>query len=171
MRCYNFILPCMLNLNQLRWNAKMIDGDHFRIVWVHWMELILMSMHHRKIIIVSVLEKEGLLQMSLVCAIHKCSSYMCFLDGRDQLQMVEFCVMPSQEGSEFHKIIVACALLHNFIRREHDIDPMEDDEIEEEEDVDEEDEDEPFGGANLIPTEAWTTFREDLATGMYNAWI
>ncbi|CAH9074954.1 unnamed protein product [Cuscuta europaea] len=45
-----------------------------------------------------------------------------------------------------YQIIVVCALIHNFIRREHDIDPMEDDEIEEEEDVDEEEEDEPSRG-------------------------
>ncbi|CAH9141742.1 unnamed protein product [Cuscuta epithymum] len=69
------------------------------------------------------------------------------------------------------RIIVACALLHNFIRREHDIDPMEDEEIEEDEDDDEEDEEENFGGVDLCPTEAWTAFREDLAPEMYNAWM
>ncbi|CAH9128368.1 unnamed protein product [Cuscuta epithymum] len=69
------------------------------------------------------------------------------------------------------KIIMTCALLHNFIRREHDIDPMEDNDIEEEEDVDEEEDAEVhWGGVDLRPTEAWTAFREDLATEMYTVW-
>ncbi|CAH9064493.1 unnamed protein product [Cuscuta epithymum] len=53
------------------------------------------------------------------------------------------------------RIIVSCALLHNFIRHEHNIDPME-----EEEDLSDEDSDDPddeydsFVGADLRPSEA-----------------
>lgn len=66
-----------------------------------------------------------------------------------------------------NKIIVACCLMHNFIRQEMAIDPFEDEEIEvnhEETRVDED-------YINTVETShVWTNFRENLAVEMFDVW-
>ncbi|CAH9100456.1 unnamed protein product [Cuscuta epithymum] len=46
-----------------------------------------------------------------------------------------------------------------------------DEDLSDEDSEDPDDEDDSFVGADLQPSEAWTTFREDLATEMYTSWI
>ncbi|KAK0585294.1 hypothetical protein LWI29_026372 [Acer saccharum] len=63
------------------------------------------------------------------------------------------------------KIIVACCLLHNFIRREMSVDPMEhelSDIIEDEVDHD------VIGQVSSSPE--WTIWRDNLASQMFNEW-
>ena len=71
------------------------------------------------------------------------------------------------------RIITACCLLHNFIRREMPVDPIED-ELEEEE-LEEEPEEELEEEDDYINTvegsEQWTDWRTTLAGHMYNEWL
>lgn len=69
-----------------------------------------------------------------------------------------------------NRIILACCLLHNFIRREmpddipsEEID-MEEDNIQDEENIDDD------LITNIEPSEEWTTWRNNFANEMYNEW-
>jgi hypothetical protein len=68
-------------------------------------------------------------------------------------------------------IIMACALLHNLILQKMSRDPME---SEEQSMVDSEmpegEVDEPEFIMGISTTNAWSTFRDTLAQGMYNAY-
>ncbi|XP_020098382.1 uncharacterized protein LOC109717116 [Ananas comosus] len=71
------------------------------------------------------------------------------------------------------RIIMACALLHNLIRRYMHRDPIEEDyEVEEEEETYEEEDIE--NGVEFITTvetsDEWTNFRNTLAQEMFNSW-
>ncbi|XP_050226172.1 protein ALP1-like [Mercurialis annua] len=65
-----------------------------------------------------------------------------------------------------NRIIIACCLLHNFIRMEHEFDPFEA-EINETSDNNVI-EDDPI--IAIEPSEAWTTMRMELANEMFNTW-
>ncbi|KAG8367126.1 hypothetical protein BUALT_Bualt16G0040100 [Buddleja alternifolia] len=64
-----------------------------------------------------------------------------------------------------NRIIMACVLLHNFIQLEMQVDPLEDD-------LDSDNEEN--NGVEYIDivqsTQAWTNYREELATKMFNEW-
>jgi len=66
------------------------------------------------------------------------------------------------------RIITACCLLHNLIRREMSIDPMEH-EINELEDGENMVEGDMLG--TIGPSDQWTAKRNDMALQMYNEWI
>ena len=63
------------------------------------------------------------------------------------------------------KIIVACSLLHNLIRREMTVDPLEHEVIE----VDEDEVDNDFIG-QASSSQHWTTWRDNMAIQMFNEW-
>ncbi|XP_021814307.1 protein ALP1-like isoform X2 [Prunus avium] len=65
------------------------------------------------------------------------------------------------------RIITACCLLHNLIRREMSIDPIEH-EINELEDGENMVEDDMLG--TIGPSDQWTAKRNDMALQMYNEW-
>lgn len=71
------------------------------------------------------------------------------------------------------RIIMACCLLHNLIRKFMSFDPQESktqNEVEsEEEESDEDDEVEYI--THITPTDEWLAFRNNLATNMYNKWM
>ncbi|KAI3695280.1 hypothetical protein L1987_78275 [Smallanthus sonchifolius] len=71
-----------------------------------------------------------------------------------------------------NKIILACCLMHNFIRREMTYDPFDDDEfIDTNNDADDEDLGSHVEHITTIGTSnEWTNFRHSLATSMFNAW-
>ena len=66
------------------------------------------------------------------------------------------------------RIINACCLLHNFIRREMAEDPAED-EVENL-NLEEQQEDDIENITVVEPTDEWTQFRLDMAVDMYNTW-
>ena len=78
------------------------------------------------------------------------------------------------------RIIMACCLLHNLIRKFMSHDPQEtvlEEEEQEEEEEEEEGETNSEDGSdeveyitNISPTEEWLTFRNTMATNMFNAW-
>lgn len=64
-----------------------------------------------------------------------------------------------------NRIILACCLLHNFIRNEMNVDPMEDELVQgnginEDDDI-----------AQIEPSEVWNNWRTELANDMFNEWI
>lgn len=70
------------------------------------------------------------------------------------------------------RIVLACCLLHNLIRR---LMPTEDEEImsdeeEEEEEEEEDEEEEKEFITNIETSDHWTNFRNTLAQGMFNNW-
>lgn len=70
-----------------------------------------------------------------------------------------------------NKIILACCLLHNFIRKELSNDPFDVDEFV----LNNEDDDVQVGAyvehiATIGTSSAWTQFRSSLATTMFDAW-
>ncbi|KAK9062031.1 hypothetical protein SSX86_019215 [Deinandra increscens subsp. villosa] len=71
-----------------------------------------------------------------------------------------------------NKIILACCLLHNLIRREMAYDPHDDEEfIDTNNDADDEDLASHVDNITTIGTSnEWTNFRQNLATSMFNAW-
>ncbi|KAK1441000.1 hypothetical protein QVD17_06836 [Tagetes erecta] len=71
-----------------------------------------------------------------------------------------------------NKIILACCLMHNFIRREMAYDPLDDEEfIDTNNDADDEDLGSHVEHITTIGTSnEWTNFRQNLATSMFNAW-
>ncbi|KAK9078046.1 hypothetical protein SSX86_002103 [Deinandra increscens subsp. villosa] len=72
-----------------------------------------------------------------------------------------------------NKIILACCLVHNFIRREMAYDPLDDEElIDTNNDANDEDLGSHVDNITTIGTSnEWTNFRQNLATSMFNAWI
>ncbi|KAG6504621.1 hypothetical protein ZIOFF_036955 [Zingiber officinale] len=70
------------------------------------------------------------------------------------------------------RIIIACCLLHNLIRKFMSFDPqeliMEEEEESEDEESDEDDEVEYV--TNITPTNEWLQFRNNMATNMWNMW-
>ncbi|GKB54282.1 ALP1-like protein [Tanacetum coccineum] len=68
------------------------------------------------------------------------------------------------------RIILACCLLHNLIRKYMSVDPLEVEQAEE----DEIEDGEPLGDddylAHINPTNEWSNFRNDLAHQMFNSW-
>ncbi|KAL7604732.1 uncharacterized protein LOC111885647 [Lactuca sativa] len=70
------------------------------------------------------------------------------------------------------KIILACCLLHNFIRKELPYDPLNDDEVI---DTNNDDDDADLGSqvehiTTIGKSNEWTSFRENMATSMFNSW-
>ena len=67
-------------------------------------------------------------------------------------------------------LIIACFLLHNYIRGEMVVDPVEA-ELDNEADIDDDTDNEPLlGGDNISsvePSALWTKKRDDLATAMW----
>ncbi|KAM6546031.1 hypothetical protein CsatB_026767 [Cannabis sativa] len=67
------------------------------------------------------------------------------------------------------RIMTACCLLHNLIRRETSYDPME-----AKLDAQDSSQNQTLDDVNIIPTiessDAWTTWRDALATNMFNEW-
>ena len=73
------------------------------------------------------------------------------------------------------RIITACCLLHNFIRRRMTVDPLENEMSDEYEDLevrnDEDDEDDEVEYITTIsPDDHWVNFRNTLAQNMFNEW-
>ncbi|XP_057419128.1 protein ALP1-like, partial [Lotus japonicus] len=69
-----------------------------------------------------------------------------------------------------NRIIIACCLLHNFVRREMSIDPLET-ELENMP-INEEVDEHPHDNIETIePSAAWTAWRDTLANEMYNDWV
>ena len=74
------------------------------------------------------------------------------------------------------RIIAACCLLHNFIRREMHVDLFEQifeiESIEDnnDEDDDEEEEEVPEHYTHIATSTAWSTWRDNLAREMFNQW-
>lgn len=72
------------------------------------------------------------------------------------------------------RIIMACCLLHNLIRKFMSHDPQEsvlDDDEEEEEELEDEDESEDMEYVtNISPSDEWVTFRNTISQNMFNAW-
>ena len=65
------------------------------------------------------------------------------------------------------RIITACCLLHNLIKREMSVDPMEhelvdlpNNEVEDNDSI-----------SSIEASDQWTSWRNDLATTMYNNWL
>jgi hypothetical protein len=70
------------------------------------------------------------------------------------------------------RIINACCLLHNFIRREMPTDPMEEQlGINMEEQLHNEDIAHAAPINTIEGSDAWSTWRENLATGSWNEWL
>ena len=74
---------------------------------------------------------------------------------------------PSYYSVRTHnRIIIACCLLHNFIRMEHEIYHFEDE-------LSESDNDDDMENHPIIavePSEAWTSMRMNLAKEIFNTW-
>ncbi|XP_031386066.1 protein ALP1-like [Punica granatum] len=66
-----------------------------------------------------------------------------------------------------NRIIIACCLLHNFIRREMTFDPMEDQLNETDVDNPNEDSDHI---SDIQTLNVWSNWRKELATQMFNEW-
>ena len=71
-----------------------------------------------------------------------------------------------------NKIILACCLLHNFIRKELPYDPLDDDDII---DTNNDEDDANLGSqvehiTTIGTSNEWTIFRENLANSMFNSW-
>ncbi|XP_031281990.1 protein ALP1-like [Pistacia vera] len=68
------------------------------------------------------------------------------------------------------RIITACCLLHNFIRSELSIDPVE---VELQQEVNDEGEQDDEGELirHVEPSTSWTAFRDNLAAEMFNTWM
>lgn len=71
-----------------------------------------------------------------------------------------------------NRIIVACCLLHNFIKQEMGDYQLEDDGNDGEADGDGSNENEDEGDfvSSVEPSEEWTNFRKNLATDAFNNW-
>ncbi|KAG6492673.1 hypothetical protein ZIOFF_047638 [Zingiber officinale] len=67
------------------------------------------------------------------------------------------------------RIILACCLLHNLIRKYMSFDPQELEPFEEDDMEDEHFEDDEYV-TSITPTEEWTNFRNSLALEMFNHW-
>ncbi|KAG6514911.1 hypothetical protein ZIOFF_025286 [Zingiber officinale] len=67
------------------------------------------------------------------------------------------------------RIILACCLLHNLIRKYMSFDPQELEPFEEDDMEDEHFEDDEYV-TSTTPTEEWTNFRNSLALEMFNHW-
>ncbi|KAL9412149.1 hypothetical protein AB3S75_045716 [Citrus x aurantiifolia] len=65
------------------------------------------------------------------------------------------------------RIITACCLLHNLIRREMLVDPIEHELL----DISNNEVDDSDNISNLEASYQWTSWRNDLATTMYNNWL
>ncbi|XP_061374222.1 protein ALP1-like [Gastrolobium bilobum] len=72
-----------------------------------------------------------------------------------------------------NRIIIACCLLHNLIRREMDIDPLEIElgNMSIDEEVDEELHDSIDTIHTIDTSEAWSAWRDALTNEMYNDWV
>nr|XP_043638055.1 protein ALP1-like [Erigeron canadensis] len=69
------------------------------------------------------------------------------------------------------RIIMACCLLHNLIRKYMSHDPQEDEEEEEEKESGSEDESEDVEYVtNISPSDEWSEFRNNMSTNMFNEW-
>ncbi|KAK6142040.1 hypothetical protein DH2020_013869 [Rehmannia glutinosa] len=68
-----------------------------------------------------------------------------------------------------NRIIMACVLLHNFIRLELHVDPIEELSSDDDEDDHEDNENVDFIDT-LEPSQFWTNWRDNLAQSMFNEW-
>nr|GEW88026.1 hypothetical protein [Tanacetum cinerariifolium] len=68
------------------------------------------------------------------------------------------------------RIILACCLLHNLIRKYMSVDPLEVEQAEEDEIEDGEPLRDDDYLAHINPTNEWSNFRNDLAHQMFNSW-
>ncbi|XP_021771781.1 protein ALP1-like [Chenopodium quinoa] len=66
------------------------------------------------------------------------------------------------------RIVMACCLLHNLIRRVMPIDDIEEEELSE--DFDDDSDDEPEYITSVATSDQWTNFRNKLAQDMFNGW-
>lgn len=67
-----------------------------------------------------------------------------------------------------NRIIMACALLHNYLRNEMPIDPLLDD-LDDIEILHEEDDQRPYID-HIEPSHAWSSWRDVLANSMFDEW-
>ncbi|XP_059281069.1 protein ALP1-like [Lycium ferocissimum] len=73
---------------------------------------------------------------------------------------------PSWYSVKIHtRIISACCLLHNFIRREMEVDPLD---TETEFNMEHQHEPEHANIDTVEPSDEWTTWRDELAQSMWN---
>ncbi|GJU64599.1 ALP1-like protein, partial [Tanacetum coccineum] len=68
------------------------------------------------------------------------------------------------------RIILACCLLHNLIRKYMSIDPLEFEQDEEDQIEGEEPSGDEGYFTHINPTDEWSNFRKDLAHQMFNSW-